>query len=163
EFVSYRQTNPLKGQDVAFRGFQDVDNSIAGQGPGEFIGSHNVALNTEQASGPNGYQPGFNAALGWRFANGATFSVDYTWISDHHTQAVATLAPPGLRVGTAFTESFITAPVFNFPNDFAGPAFDAVRIDNGTAASNPFATFGIWDAASTMTLQFTQRYDQVQA
>ncbi len=70
EFIAYRQTNPLKDQVVAVRGFQVTSQTIEFQdstgrnftttlGPsGTFIGSGASALNVNQVTGPNDYQPG---------------------------------------------------------------------------------------------------------
>jgi hypothetical protein len=45
--------------------------------------------------------------------------------------------------------------VFNFPPDFAGPA---TKVNLG----NPGATFGIWDASTTQSIELLQRFDQYQ-
>jgi hypothetical protein len=92
EFVFFRQTNPLKSQEIAVRGLLDFDGSITAaltgttifpvngppviipgtQVPGNFIGSHNPALDAQQASGPASYQPGFRISAGWRFDDKST-------------------------------------------------------------------------------------------
>jgi hypothetical protein len=175
EFVYFRQTNPLKHQEVAVRGLLDFDGSITadlnGQlflpptappiiapgvpAVGRFIGSGNPALFTDDVGGGKHetYEPGFRLGLGWRFADGTT--VDFSWLSlaEARYGAVATLVPPGLNAGPLLADSFLFAPVFAFPNDFSGQA-------QKLAIGNPNAAYGIWNAASVMSLDFIQRFTQ---
>jgi hypothetical protein len=176
EFMFFRQTNPLKPQTVAFRGIRDFDGSINAdihgttieplnggppfilpnenfRTPGAFIGSAADALNTQQVRGPQTFEPGFKITMGWRFEGGATFEASWFSLLETKYNAVASIAPPSFNPGVNLADSFITSPVFNFPNDFAGPA-------NKIALGNPGAAFGIWDAASVMTEVFVQRFDQ---
>ncbi len=155
-FVYYQQTNPLKDQLIAVRGFIDVDGSVAGQGAGAFIGPRNNALDVNQLTGPSTYQPGFHAGIGYRFTDGSALSVDYTYVSQVMYRADATLAPPLLQVGANQAGSFLTSFVFNFPAEMAGPPF---KVNQG----NPEALFGIWNGASAMTLSFSQLYWQLEA
>ena len=113
-YVMFRQTNPIQGQPIATRGFTDVDGSITGSA-GLHIGSGVLALDAIQVSGPNGFAPGFDAGFGWRFRDGGVLSFDWIYLTTTRKIAAATLAPPGLDVGSNFSESFISAPVFNFP------------------------------------------------
>jgi hypothetical protein len=173
EFVYFRQTNPLKSQIIAIRGLLDFDGSITadlfGQEvfpigsppvilpatamPGSFIGSGNVALNAEQAAGPQTYQPGFRLTAGWRFEDRS--AIEFSWMSltEAKFSAVASIVPGNLNPGPNLADSFLFAPVFNFPNEFAGPP-------NKVGLGNPLAAFGIWNAANTMSISFTQRYSQ---
>jgi hypothetical protein len=155
EYLLLRQTNPIRGQPIATRGFIDEDGSITGV-PGIHIGTGVLALDANQVSGPNGFQPGFRAGAGWRYGDGSAISVDFIYLTTSRKIAAATLAPPGLNVFNNFSESFISAPVFNFPNNFAGPP-DKIGV------GNPEAAFGIWNGASIMTLAFDQRFNQAQA
>jgi hypothetical protein len=159
-YVMYRQTNPMKEQLVAVRGFTSVDGSVVVLGvtppAGSFIGSGVEALNTQQLSGPNGYQPGFKFEGGYRFGDGGTLTLGMLYLSTAETRAVATLAPHNLQVGPALADSFVSSPVFNFPNDFAGPDF---KVNSGNAG----ATFGIWNAASVMSISLLQRFTQYEA
>jgi hypothetical protein len=158
-FVFYRQNNPLKSQPVAHEGFTDVDGSITGV-PGTFVGSHINVLDVQQVSGPQSYEPGFTIDVGWKMHDGSTLSVSYTWVATAQYRAVATLARPLLQEGQFLQNSFLSSDVFNFPNDFAGPAFKAVNIHDpflGTI-TNPFALFGIWNGASIMTEKYEQRF-----
>ena len=50
-------------------------------------------------------------------------------------------------------DTFLTAPVYNFPNNYAGEAQEL-------GVGNPGTTYGIWNAANSMTITFEQHYDQ---
>jgi hypothetical protein len=175
ECIFWRQTNPLKPQTVAFRGLLDFDGSISADfngvtvepinggppfilpgtpHPGTFIGSGRDALNTAQVHGPQTYQPGFDFILGWRFESGVALEVAWYHLLEAKYGAVATLVPPNLNPGQLLADSFLFSPVFNFPNDFAGPP-------NKIALGNPNAAFGIWNAATVMSESFVQRFDQL--
>lgn len=191
-FAFYRQTNPLREQLVAIRGFKDVDGTVTAfnparalaglpqlqvpLGPGAFIGSRAPALDVNQLRGPTGYEPGFFTDIGWRFADGSTLSFDYMRLVTHRLTAVATGAAPGLNEGVQLGDSFLFSPVFNFPNELAGPAFKVQNPNNplsGPTTSptladpnnnnnlpHPYAVYGIWNGASIMTEEFLQRFQQ---
>jgi hypothetical protein len=228
DFWLLRQTNPLKSQVIAIRGFNDVDGSIqasiqAVNGgttsiiPGKFFGDASPALDTEQVSGPGTYQAGFGLTLGWRFGEGSPIeAVELRWrhLAESKYSAVASFIPANFQLGNNLENSFLFSPVFNFPNEFAGPASKVgVSVPNpsngssaalvlgvngqvtiqsvanvnqngqitsvssvlnvgtgGSITANVVATsqgvsifpqsaFGIWNAASVMTLEFIQRYD----
>ncbi len=110
------------------------------------------ALNTEQLRGPGTYQPGFDIALGWRFESGTVLQFSWYHLWDARYSATATLLPPGFKVGNLLEDTFLTSPVVNFPIDFAGNP-------NNLSVGNAGATFGIWNAASHMTIDFIQRFD----
>jgi hypothetical protein len=159
EFLFWQQTNPLKGQLIAFEGFNDRDGSIGlalgiGDVPGQFIGSRRPVLSVDDVSGPLTYQPGFNFGMGWRFRNG--IAVEFSWIHlwDARYSATASLHPAG-NPGFFLENTFLTAPVFNYPSDYDGPG-------NQVGLGNVGATSGIWNAASLMTIDFVQRFDQFQ-
>jgi hypothetical protein len=174
EFLFMRQTNPLKHQVIAFRGLVDFDGSViadlngttfvpTGGGqriivpgnvvPGTFIGSGAVALSSDDAHGPQTYEPGFALTLGWRFRSGVAVEIQWWHLFEAKYAAVATLVPPNLQAGQNLEDTFLFSPVFNFPNDFAGPP-------QKIALGNPFAVYGIWNGASIMSEQFTQRFEQ---
>src|SRR5262249_28419024 len=52
-------------------------------------------------------------------------------------------------------ESFLTSPVVNVPVEFSGPPNKVVGLNGNTA--NPQAAFGLWNAATEMTIEFLQR------
>jgi hypothetical protein len=158
-YTFYNQTNPLRSQEVAVRGFVTNDDSVlnAAGSAGTFVGSRNNALDVNQVTGPGSFQPGFDLAIGWKFGDGSSLTADFLWISETQYTAVATLAQP---IGNGFIRSdqadtFLFSPVFNFPSDFAGAPN---KIVNGTAG--PFSVYGIWNGASSMTLAFWQRAQQ---
>jgi hypothetical protein len=168
-----RQTNPLKSQTIGVRGLVDFDGSVVadlnGQPfetttgltvifpgmrvPGTFIGSGRPALQTDDVHGPQTYTPGFNVTLGWRFESGVAVEATWWHLFDAKYSAEATLVPPNLQAGQILEETFLFAPVFNFPNQYSGPPF---KIAFGDAN----AVYGIWNGASIMQLFFVQRFDQ---
>jgi hypothetical protein len=157
-YVMYQQTNPIKSQEVAVRGFIAVDDQVlnAAGSAGTFVGTRNNALDTNQITGPLSYQPGFNVEAGWKFGDGSALTLGFMWMSEAQYRAVATLAPPNLQVRSDFADSFLTSFVQQFPSDFAGPP---QKITQG----GPGGVFGIWNGASAMTLLFLQRAEQIQA
>jgi hypothetical protein len=159
DFLLWRQTVPLRNQVVATRGFYDINSQDAhiGQfGGATFIGSGTVALDTNQVRGPGSYQPGFNIHIGYKFPDESTITFSWLYLFQQRYQAVATAVPPNFNFRGDFADTFLTAPVFNFPNDFAGLA---EQQNSGITGPNglPLATYGIWDGASLMTESFVQR------
>ena len=179
-FVSYRQTNPLHSQLVGQRGFivsaplipiQNTNgaNFLTTLGaPGTLEGSGAAALDVNQVSGPTDFEPGMTAEIGWKFGDGSSFSVKWLYIDEVNLGASATLVPRGQLVGSNFANSFLFAPVFNFPSDFAGP-LNKITVPNPSFVQGggqppfvpaPGAAYGIWNGASIMTEQFLQRTQQ---
>jgi hypothetical protein len=166
EYVMYRQTNPLEHQPIAVRGFFDVDGSITGH-PGGHVGSFTPVLFADDAGGPGTYQPGFRTGIGWRFGDGV--SVELSWmhlLKAQYFNVVTGPAPPLFRADRQLADTFLSAPVFNFPADFAGPQIDSValsvpdgRLDQGKFNIN--TGYGIWNAAEVMSIEFDQRFEQV--
>ena len=154
EFLFFRQTVPIKDQVVATRGFYNI-NSQNGTSA-DFVGSGTVALNTEQVRGPGTYDPGFKLYAGWKFDDGSVLTFSWLYLFQNRFQAVATAAPPNLNVRQDFADSFITAPVFNFPSEFAGLPQQATG-PISSFNNLPTATYGVWDGASQMTESFIQR------
>jgi hypothetical protein len=174
EFLFWRQTNPLKHETIARRGLLDFDGSITAQLngtvvvpvaggtpiivpgpaiPGQFIGTGQEALSSQDVSGQQTYTPGFDFTIGWRFRSGVV--LDFTWwhLMEAHYGATATLVPPGLQAGPLLENTFLFSPVFNFTTLYAGPA-------QKIALGNPFAAYGIWNGATEEDLIFRQRFDQ---
>jgi hypothetical protein len=152
EFVYFHQTNPLEHQLIAIRGFFDSTGQITGH-VGQFVGSGNAALYADDAGGPGTYQPGWRIGLGWRFENALSVEFNYMHLAEAKYSAGATLQPFGNQNGLGLADTFISSFVFNFPNDFAGPAR---KVDVGP----DFGVFGIWNGAGIMGIIFTQRYDE---
>jgi hypothetical protein len=160
EVLWWKQTNTMGNQPVAYRGFQDDDGTIgastgltAGQA-GVWIGSQSEALNVNQVSGPTNYQPGMKISLGYRWADGIAFEINWVHIINVDYSATAGLLPPQ-SVGSLEQNTFVTAPVYNFNFLYNGPG-------NTTGLGSPTAMLGIWDGASNMTESFIQRFDQVE-
>jgi hypothetical protein len=148
----WRETRPLRNQLIAVRGFFDVDGSVTGGDPGNFIGSGRPALSTNELRGPGSYQPGFNLGLGWRFESGVVLQLNWYHLVDAHYAATAGLLPANFHTGANLADSFLSSPVFNFPADYAGN-------DQNLTSGNSGGTFGIWNAASNMSIEFIQRFD----
>ena len=157
EFVMYQQTNPIKHQAIAFRGFVDEDGSITGQ-PGTFVGSRALALDAHDVSGPSTFQPGFKVGVGYRFEDASVVEVSYFNLQKavfNHSNSLANRDfNPG---GVLQADTFVTAFVFNFPAAYAGPIAQPNGNPNKLTIGRAGATFGIWNAASEMSLEFDQR------
>jgi hypothetical protein len=156
EFVYYRQTNILEHQPIGFRGFWDADGSLTGR-PGTFLGSGQLVLDAKDAGGPGTYQPGLRTSIGYKFNDGTSIDVEWLYLAKAQYFHIANIVPPNFQFGSnTLVNSFISAPVFNFDNTFAGP-------QNKINGGSPTTTFGIWDGADQMLIQFIQRTQQYQA
>jgi hypothetical protein len=140
-----------------------------------FVGSADPALDVQQLHQRNSYQPSLQFGLGWKFRDGSSVNVSWLYITEAQYRAGATLAPPGLRAGAnadqvlgpQLENTFLFSPVFNFPPEYAGADFK-VQVQPGTQSATPNqdinvnsqTAFGIWNAASIMTLEFRQRFQQ---
>jgi hypothetical protein len=153
EFIEFRQTNPLIDQQIAFRGFIVTNPSLGNVG--SVIGSMTPTLDVHQLTGFQNFQPGFKVGLGYKFDDGSTLSLDWTYLFNYTRSAGATQAAFFFNVRNDLADSFITAPVFNFPPEFNGPD----DILNGGAVV-PGGAIGIWNAAGIMTIDFTQKFQQ---
>lgn len=164
EFAMFRQTNPLRHQDLAFRGFVDFNGGVTGV-PGAFVGDHSVALDARDAGGPGTYQPGFKVGIGWRFHDGSVLEVNYMWLQKAVYNATATgPGTPGSRFGANLENTFLWSPVSNFPSAYSGPIVDSFGNDADVGNSKlPGAGFGIWNAADIMSIDFQQRTQQLEA
>lgn len=155
EFLLLTQTKAIGNQTIAVRGFYDYTGRITGT-PGGFVGSGADALNT-QKMGRREFQPGFRVELGYRFDTGTRIYANYLQLYDAHYSAGATFAV--FSQDRSLADTFLSAPVFNFNQQFSGAQFN-------TSADNPtnggFNTLGIWNAASIMDIKFTQRFQQAE-
>lgn len=153
EFVYWRQTNPLKNQVVAFRGFMDTDGQLQAARnflvaadlvdpnspafglpelpviPGAFFGSGAPALDVEQVAGPVTYQPSLGLTLGWRFGDGTAVALTWRHMPTVRYSAVASVIPPNFFIGRNGEDQFLFSPVFGFPPDFAGPVNKLAVVD----------------------------------
>lgn len=151
----WRLNRTISAQNVAYRGFYDTDGSITGKTPGTFVGSGAVALSTEQVQGSGNYTPGETITMGYRFEDGLTVTASWLHLSAQRYTAQAALIPPSQQIGQGGADSYLSSPVSNFPLAFSGNAFNVV-------GGNPGATYGIWNAASFMSLEYLQRFDMVE-
>ncbi|MCS7269462.1 MAG: Lpg1974 family pore-forming outer membrane protein [Gemmataceae bacterium] len=154
EFVMLTQTRDFGSQTIAVRGFFDSSGVLTGI-PGLFVGSGTEALNTRDLSRQS-YQPGFNVEIGYRFDNGMRLFFNYMQLIEAHYSLGATLVPPLFRGPPGLADTFLSAPVFNFPPNFAGPARKVQGFDD-------YQIYGIWNAASTMDIRIAQRYQEMNA
>jgi hypothetical protein len=156
EFVMYQQTNPIKSQELAFSGFQEFTGGTSGITgiPGAFNGNHTLRLDANAVSGPKTFQPGFKIGIGWRFEDGSVLEINYMNLQKAVYNHTATFVPPNGQFGDNGANLFLFSPVFNFPQEFGGPA-------NKVGALFPFNipgnVFGIWNGASTESIEFDQR------
>lgn len=155
EFLYFCQTNPLDHQLIAVRGFFDSTGQLSGH-QGGFIGSGAAALWADDAGGPKTFQPGFAIVGGWKFDNGVAVELNWWHLAEAKYAATASIEPPGLKAGADLSDTFVSSFVYNFPNEYAGPS-------NKVGVGPAYAAYGIWDAASIMTIMFVQRFDQWEA
>jgi hypothetical protein len=157
EFMFWRQSRPILSQTIAVTGFLDTNGGILNNVNG-FAGSGQEILNTNMVQGPGSFQPGMNIFIGYRFKNG--WSVDLEWIHLAESRQVASAGVTGNQfvLGNNLENTFLFAPVVNFPIQYAGNPANVIV--NGQPAFG--STFGIWNGASEMQIQFIQRYEQVQ-
>ncbi len=151
QFVYMNTNRTLKDQQIAIRGFKDLDNAF-GSGLGALIGSQEQALNTSMVRGPGLNQPGWDLWIGYKFEGGVAVELGWKHLQQAKYSAAAGLLPSNFFTGAQFESTFLFSPVVNFGTDWAG---NAQNIPIGTAAT----TFGIWNAATLMQIDYVQRYD----
>jgi hypothetical protein len=116
-----------------------------------------VALDTEDL-GRTTWGAGTRFTLGYRLDNGWLFSLSWLHLFDiKYSGGAGPLGPFIFTPGDTGENTFLTAPVYNFSPDFVGRN----PFPNPPFTGNP--TLGIWNAASDMTILFTQRYVNVDA
>jgi hypothetical protein len=157
EFVMLTQTRALGNQQIGVRGFFDATGVISGV-PGTFVGSGATALDTDHM-GRREFQPGFRIEIGYKFDTGVRIYANYMQVYDAHYSAGATQATLGFKARTDLADTFLSAPVFNFPTAFGGPLQDTAADNAQNGGGN---TFGIWNAADVMQIKFTQRFQQAE-
>jgi hypothetical protein len=154
ELLFMRLNNPLRAQTLAFRGLWDIDGTLDGgtrpgnpivevidndnagaflnafflnQGfAGQFIGSGSPAL-TAKDGGDAKFEPGFRLTLGYRLPDGIAIEVVHWRMADYAYSGGASNMPmPQVGVGNDFSNSFISAPFFNFSPFWAGAFRDVI-------------------------------------
>jgi hypothetical protein len=154
QFLAWSTNQPISYQQIAVRGFKAFDSSF-GSRPGDFIGSGEEALNTNQVQGPSTFQPGWDLWIGYRFQGGVAVELNWKHLVQGTFHASAALTAPSGNNGTFLENTFLFAPVVNFGPAWAGANQNFAQGDVG-------ATFGIWNAASQMSIEYTQRFDVYQ-
>jgi hypothetical protein len=178
-YIMYRQTNTMGNETLAVRGFIDATGAATASAanpagfPGSFQGSGVEALNTNQVSGPSSYSPGFKLEAGWKFEDSSSLTVDFMWLAPTNYTSGASFVPKNLQFGSNLANSYLYSPVYNFPNNYAGPLDDvrniSGQVDNPPTESSPgpglaYGTaYGIWNGAELMTLKFSQKFQQLEA
>jgi hypothetical protein len=157
EFVMLDMTRAIGNQTIANRGFFDSSGNITGI-PGTFIGGDTVALSTKNFSG-NDYQPGFRVEAGWRTDGGVILYANYMQLMEAVYARGAGPVPPGLSPDANLADTFLSSPVYNFNNLFAGPQ-NKLAVD-GVNGNPGFTAYGIWNGATTEEMSFIQRYTQM--
>jgi hypothetical protein len=147
---------------------------------GTFVGSGTEALDVNQVRGNNGWEPGFKMGAGWKFSDGSSLSIDWLHLTDAHNAAAASLIPSGGNIRNDGADSFLYSNVYNFPTAYGGPpdkitglnpqnlllnnqVFQTFNAIFGIPVPATGAVYGIWNGATTETIEFTQRFDQYQA
>jgi hypothetical protein len=153
EFYYMAQTRSIGNQVIARAGFFDASGLITGT-PGTFVGSGTPALTTADI-GKTSYAPGWSVTMGWKGEGGVQAYAKYMQLADVSYTAGASLIRRNFQSRPDLSDSFITAPVFNFPSDYAGPSLDTGFDSTLTSAGN---TYGIWNAADEMTIRLRQRF-----
>jgi len=175
------QSWTLGNQTVAFRGLVDTTGVITGL-PGTYIGSGVKALETGDF-GRSSWLPGINIGIGYKLDDGSTVHFRIMKQTAHKYNAAASGATPFARSRADLSDTFLTAGVFNFPPQFAGPrrktAFEGTRVGDildifGNIAFNqgiPLAIgrtvpdgafYGIWNGASVMTIAYETDYTEAE-
>lgn len=162
EALLLSQKRPLGKQEIAYRGLVVTLGVPGGAGlptidPGRFMGSGLVALDTD-SFGRTSWGMGHRLTVGYRMEDGTNLYVAWTHLFDvKYSGGTGVQGPllynPGFFPFNFDAESFVTAPVYNFSPDFVGRN----PFPNPPFTGNP--TVGIWNAASDMSILFTQRFD----
>ena len=122
----------VRGDDVVIAG----NNLILVPTP---QGSRTLALDSQQVAGPQNFEPGFEAEVGWKFGDGSAFSVRYLFINEVNLAAAASFAAPNFLVGSNLADSYLFSPGLQLPERLQQP----LDKGNGVPGSLP----GIWNGA----------------
>lgn len=159
-YSMYRQTNPIRSQPVAFRGFYVIDGTNLGPQSigtsstglptlntsnlpnGSFLGSGTVALDAESVAGPNTYMPGFRIDAGWKFQDESSLTFSYLYLAKANMFSTASLIPQNLQVGANDADSFISSPVYGYPTQYGGPQNDVFAFADPTLSNQVTAGGG---------------------
>jgi len=164
EGVLYSQTWTLGNQTVAFRGLVDAQGALTGL-PGIYLGSGVTALTTAEF-GRRSFSPGINLGVGYKLEDGFSVHARYMTLGRQDYNRTATLVPPFFRSRVDLADTFLVAPVFNFPSNYAGPLIKT-GVEGTTSPATgrvvpPGTFYGIWNGASSMTITYGQQYSEAE-
>lgn len=154
EFMYLTSYRTLGEQTIAYRGLVDSTGATTTI-PGIYVGSGRPALSTDQLTRQS-YMPGFNIGIGYKMDDGTSIHASYIYLWDTNYHTGATSATPFARSNQSLSDTYLVSGVFNFPPQFAGPAI-STPVEN-QRGGNIF--YGIWNAASTMDIEYNQRFAQ---
>lgn len=152
EALLFQMDSPLRPQKIATHGLTDVTGTITGT-PGQYVGSGQTALETT-TGGSNNLTTGFNLVAGYRLQNG--IAIEFNWMHLMPTGFTYNTTPPpyGIQYTPNWADGVISAPVVGAPSDYAGNPKNVIP-------GGPYATYGIWNAADSMCINYEQKFDQV--
>ena len=156
EFTYLTGTWTLGEQTVAYRGLVDSTGLIT-RVPGTYIGSGVKALSTNEF-GRQSWMPGFNIGVGYKLDDGTSVYASYLYSFNTTYGTAATLAAPFFRSRGDLADTFLVAGVFNFPPQYAGPNV-RTQVEQ---VNNANAFYGVWNGASDMVIEYTNRYNQAE-
>ena len=166
EFIIMNQKRIVGDQLLAVRGIllttgtpdfpggaSPLTPGITGFAPGTFLGTGFEALRSDQL-GRTTWTPGWRLTFGYRLDNGWNFSISWLHLmSAKYTGGAGLQGPDFTGPGGLGQNTFLFSPVYNFNHYYVGQN----PFPNPPFFVNP--TSGIWNGASDMSIQFTQRFD----
>lgn len=144
EAAVMRINSALRGQNVARRGYVDLDGSIRGnpnggivdildgggnyvttlwteRGPaGAIYGSQEVALNTDEVN-KDQFQPGTRITFGYRMRSGITIEASYMGLTKARSAATSGIVNPSQNAGNDGANAYLYSGFYNFSPYYAGP------------------------------------------
>jgi len=162
DLLYFAKTNTLRNQTIMYRGLIDSTGALTGV-PGTYLGSGAVGLSTDMF-GRRSFTPGWKLAIGFKTEDNIQVQLSYLAVHKQDYNASATLVPNGFIGRRDLVDTYLTAPVYNFPQAYAGPA-QKTTLDGLTVPPNPFTLpvglfYGIWNGASVATIRYTEDYTQ---
>ena len=170
----YFQSRTMRDQTIAYRGLVDTTGAVTGL-PGTYIGSGRVALSTSDF-GRRSYSPAVNFGIGYKTDDGTSITARFMALSPRDYNASATQATQYARSRPDLADTYLTAGVFNFGPQYAGPARKTAY--EGSTVVNPHFDangnvvirdtlgdrlfYGIWNGAGTMTITYRQNYQEAE-
>lgn len=162
DLLFFAKTNTLGKQIIAYRGLVDSTGALTTV-PGTYIGSGAVGLSTDMF-GRRSYTPGWKMAIGFKTDDDISIQLSYLAVHKQDYNASTTLVPNGFIGRRDLVDTYLTSPVYNFPQAYAGPT-QKTTLDGLRVPPNPFVLpnglfYGIWNGASVETIRYTEDYTQ---